>query len=135
MTRPSKPKRQVSFATVENMTAADGSDNQWAKLEAAAAKLGLSTEEFLAERLTDLADNDPERYAELTDTLASSALNIVRLLRKVSAKLPHIEAEVQVSNNAEALDLMRAIRSNIDDLLESNSEIALIGGTTTSSRA
>jgi len=117
------------------MTAADGSDNQWAKLEAAAAKLGLSTEEFLAERLTDLADNDPERYAELTDTLASSALNIVRLLRKVSAKLPHIEAEVQVSNNAEALDLMRAIRSNIDDLLESNSEIALIGGTTTSSRA
>jgi hypothetical protein len=131
MGKPSS-KRRMRQALEAVGADAERSEKQWAELEAAAAKHGLSAEEFLAERLTDLKHDDPERYAEIIDMLASSALKAVRMVRQMSAKLPEFEAEVKAMNNSEALHAVRAMRGNIDALLDSNGQIALLCGATTS---
>lgn len=109
-------------------TSAEEIDEQWAQLDAKAAKLGLSTEEYLEQRLTDLADKDPERYAELMESLASSALKVLRGCRHINADLARVEAKARAANNTETLDAVRDMRRLTDDSIDQCGQIALMCG-------
>jgi hypothetical protein len=100
-------------------------DKQWQQLETRAAKLGLSLEEFLARRLMDLQEKQPEAYAELEQQLATSSLRAVRTIRQASGKLAQLESTAQKDNATALLAAVRDMRDNLDAMLDCTATLAL----------
>jgi HPt (histidine-containing phosphotransfer) domain-containing protein len=102
-------------------------DKQWQQLEARAAELGLSLEEFIGQRLMELQESQPEVFAELKQNLATAGLRAVHAIRKASAKLPHLQATAQKENNITLLAATHDIRDNLDAMLDYCAALVLAG--------
>jgi len=76
--------------TRKSTTSTEQHFDLFAPFQARAAKLGISVEEFVAQRLADLQETRPELYDELTDKVASAALQAVRISRQLSARFQQL---------------------------------------------
>jgi len=93
-------------------------DKQFQQLEARAAKLGLSVEEVIEQRLMELQESQPEVFAQLMQKVSASSLRAVHSVRRVSDKLAELESEARKENATAILAATPDMRDNLDAMLD-----------------